>query len=316
MMTAPSPIAPAQPPRAAAPGSTWSATADRVLGNIVEIPAAILVAAEVVVLLCGIVARYVLHQPLTWSDELASLLFLWLAMLGAVIALRRGEHMRMTALVWHCKDGGRDFFDALGVAAGLGFLILVTVPAYHWASEEAFITTPAMEISAAWRAAAFPIGVGLMISFSLLRLVTRTNLVHAALALAIVGAVILVFWWLGPTLRSLGNLNLAIFFVGVVGVSVFSGVPIVFSFALATFGYLALTTRVPTATLVGRMDEGMSHLILLAVPLFVFLGLLIEMTGMAKAMVRFLASLLGHVRGGIVLRADRRHVLGVWHLRL
>ena len=50
---------------------------------------------------------------------------------------------------------------------------------------------------------------------------------------------------------------------------------------------------------VGRMDEGMSHLILLAVPLFVFLGLLIEMTGMARAMVGFLASLLGHVRGGL-----------------
>ena len=50
---------------------------------------------------------------------------------------------------------------------------------------------------------------------------------------------------------------------------------------------------------VGRMDEGMSHLILLAVPLFVFLGVLIEMTGMAKRMVAFLASLLGHVRGGL-----------------
>jgi tripartite ATP-independent transporter DctM subunit len=47
------------------------------------------------------------------------------------------------------------------------------------------------------------------------------------------------------------------------------------------------------------MDEGMSHLILLAVPLFVFLGLLIEMAGMARAMVAFLASLLGHVRGGL-----------------
>jgi tripartite ATP-independent transporter DctM subunit len=47
------------------------------------------------------------------------------------------------------------------------------------------------------------------------------------------------------------------------------------------------------------MDEGMSHLILLAVPLFVFLGLLIEMTGMARAMVAFLASLIGHVRGGL-----------------
>ena len=38
---------------------------------------------------------------------------------------------------------------------------------------------------------------------------------------------------------------------------------------------------------VGRMDEGMSHLILLAVPLFVFLGVLIEMTGMAQRMVAF-----------------------------
>jgi len=47
------------------------------------------------------------------------------------------------------------------------------------------------------------------------------------------------------------------------------------------------------------MDEGMSHLILLSVPLFVFLGMLIEMTGMARAMVGFLASLLGHVRGGL-----------------
>ena len=105
--------------------------------------------------------------------------------------------------------------------------------------------------------------------------------------------------WLQPLLKPLGNLNLVIFFVGVVGFCVFAGVPIAFAFGLATFGYLALTTGTPLMVLVGRMDEGMSHLILLSVPLFVFLGLLIEMTGMARAMVAFLASLLGHVRGGL-----------------
>ena len=83
------------------------------------------------------------------------------------------------------------------------------------------------------------------------------------------------------------------------GFCVFAGVPIAFGFGLATYGYLALTTGTPLMVLVGRMDEGMSHLILLSVPLFVFLGLLIEMTGMARAMVAFLASLLGHVRGGL-----------------
>src|SRR5208283_3927229 len=65
--------------------------------------------------------------------------------------------------------------------------------------------------------------------------------------------------------------------------------------------------------LVGRMDEGMSHLILLAVPLFVFLGQLMEMTGIARAMVDFLASLLGHVRGGLhyVLVAGMYLVSGI-----
>jgi tripartite ATP-independent transporter DctM subunit len=275
------------------------ATLDRALGLLVEIPAAILVVAEIVVLFSGIVARYVFHTPLVWSDELATTLFLWLAMLGAVIALRRGEHMRMTALIAKLAPERRAFFDALAVAAGLAFLVLIAYPAYEWAYEEGFIVTSAMEISASWRAAAFPIGVGLMIAFSLLRLATRTSLAHALGALAAVAAVIAAFWLAGPMLKTLGNYNLIIFFVCVVGVCVLSGVPIVFAFALATIGYLALTTRVPVMTLVGRMDEGMSHLILLAVPLFVFLGLLIEMAGMAKAMVRFLASLLGHVRGGL-----------------
>ena len=72
---------------------------DRILGRAIEIPAAILVGLEIVVLLAGVVSRYVLHQPLVWSDELAAILFLWLAMLGTVIAYRRGEHMRMTAFI-------------------------------------------------------------------------------------------------------------------------------------------------------------------------------------------------------------------------
>ena len=68
---------------------------------------------------------------------------------------------------------------------------------------------------------------------------------------------IAVFWLAQPWLRPLGNLNLIIFFVGVVGVCVFAGVPIAFAFGLATFGYLALTTHTPLMVLVGRMDEGM-----------------------------------------------------------
>jgi tripartite ATP-independent transporter DctM subunit len=272
---------------------------EALLGLMVEIPAAILVTAEIVILFTGVIARYVLHQPLIWSDELASMLFLWLAMLGAAVAFRRAEHMRMTAVIGSVTPAVRFYLDAVATCAALAFLLLIIHPAYDYAYEESFITTPALQISNTWRAAALPVGIGLMALFALLRL-ARDGDLRTLLAAALSVAVIIALFWLAqPVLRPLGNLNLVIFFVGVAGFCVFAGVPIAFGFGLATFGYLALTTHTPLMVLVGRMDEGMSHLILLSVPLFVFLGLLIEMTGMARAMVAFLASLLGHVRGGL-----------------
>jgi tripartite ATP-independent transporter DctM subunit len=278
---------------------SWLVRLDRILGTLVEIPAAILVVAEIVVLFAGVVSRYVLHAPLIWSDELASMLFLWLAMLGAVVAFRRSEHMRMTALVASAGPRMRAYLDLVAICAALAFLLLIVHPAYEYASDEGVITTPALQISNAWRAAALPVGTCLMALFAALRLVRFGDFKLVLLAALSVAVVIGLFWLAQPLFRPLGNLNLVIFFVGVAGFCVFSGVPIAFGFGLAIFGYLALTTRTPLSVLIGRMDEGMSHLILLSVPLFVFLGLLIEMTGMARAMVAFLASLLGHVRGGL-----------------
>ena len=272
---------------------------DRAIGLLVEVPAAFLVVAEIVVLFIGVVSRYVFHSPIVWSDELASILFLWLAMLGSVVAFRRAEHMRMTAVVSMTRPATRPFFEAIAVTVSVGFLVLTIEPALEFALEERFITTPALEISNAWRAAALPIGIGLMLVIGILRLFEMPQRRSMLAALAVVAALGVAFYLAGPLFRPLGNYNLLLFFVGVVGALVFAGVPIAFTFGIATFGYLALTTRLPVIVLIGRMDEGMSHLILLAVPLFVFLGLLIEMTGMARAMVGFLASLLGHVRGGL-----------------
>lgn len=272
---------------------------DGALGWTVETVAAMLVLVEIGVLFSGVVARYVFHQPIIWSDEFASILFLWLSMLGAVVALRRGEHMRMTAMVDSLSPRGGALMETIAIAASLAFLGLIAHPAWEYASEEAFIVTPALEISNVWRAAAIPVGVALMIVVALLRLVRIGKARDVAIALAGTVAVALAFWLARPLFAEAGKFNLVIFFVIVVAATVFSGVPIAFSFALATFGYLALTTTTPMIVMVGRLDEGMSHLILLAVPLFIFLGSLIEMTGMARAMIVFLASLLGHVKGGL-----------------
>lgn len=56
--------------------------AGKVLGWTVERIAALLIVIEICVLFSGVIARYVLHRPLIWTDEVTSILFLWLASLG------------------------------------------------------------------------------------------------------------------------------------------------------------------------------------------------------------------------------------------
>ncbi|HEX9238212.1 MAG TPA: TRAP transporter large permease subunit [Xanthobacteraceae bacterium] len=290
-----------------------TATIESSVGSAVEIAAAGLVIAEIAILFGGVISRYVFDRPLVWSDELASTLFLWLAMLGAVIAFHRDEHMRMTACVGMLPGPARALLDSLATGASLAFLLLIAWPAFQYASDELPITTSALQITDAWRAAALPAGIGLMIVFALSRLTRAASAKAIILSLGLIALVVALFWLGAPLFHRLGNLNLLLFFVGVVAAAVFAGVPIAFAFGLAIFGYLALATHTPLMVLVGRMDEGMSHLILLAVPLFVFLGLLIEMTGMARALVGFLADLLGHVRGGLhfVLVAGMYLVSGI-----
>ena len=290
-------VASAPSPRRA--GRRWLSRAGHLLSACVERIAAALVVLEVVILFSGVVSRYALHSPLTWSDELAAILFLWLAMLGAVIAMWRGEHMRMTAFVGKATPATRAFLDVLALAVALAFLGLIMWPAFEFASEEQVIVTPALEISNAWRASALPVGMALLIVTSVIRLSETADWRLVSKAVGTIVAIALVFYLARPLFAQLGKINLIVFFVGLVGAMVLAGIPIAFVFGLATFAYLSLATTVPLPVMIGRMDEGMSHLVLLSVPLFIFLGLLIEMTGMARALVAVLANLLGHVRGGL-----------------
>jgi TRAP-type mannitol/chloroaromatic compound transport system permease large subunit len=117
--------------------------------------------------------------------------------------------------------------------------------------------------------------------------------------LAVVAVIAGALWLAQPALMAMGNYNLIVFFVLLIGVCVAGGIPIAFAFGTATMAYLALATNAPLMIVVSRMDEGMSSLILLSVPLFVLLGSLLEMSGLAKTLIDFMAALLGHVRGGL-----------------
>ncbi len=232
-------------PSLAVPASPrgWAARLDAGIGTVVGMVSAGLVVVEIVILFAGILARYVFHRPLVWSDELASILFLWLAMLGSVLAFRASEHMRMTALVSKASGSLRRFLELIALFATVAFLLFILQPAIDYVQDEAIVSMPALDISTSWRAAAMPIGIALMIATSVLRIGLQSR-GEAVLALAIVVAMCGIMVLLQPTLIGLGKLNLIIFFLGVVPLTVFAGVPIAFSFGLGDASAISRSRRI------------------------------------------------------------------------
>jgi tripartite ATP-independent transporter DctM subunit len=281
-----------------ATGHRALAIIDRCLAVVIEAPAVVAAVAEVFLLLIGVLSRYVFQSPIIWSDELASIIFLWLAMFGAALALQRGQHMRLSYIVGRLPASVRAVAEVLALGLPVLFVVLTFSAALDYADDQSFIETPALGWSGLIRAAALPVGLLLIAVAGVVQMLHRRAR-DVLIAAAVLLAVGLVLWFAGAPLKAMGNWNLVVFFVGLLGLGVMAGMPIAFCFAMATTAYLLTTTSTPVSIVIGRLDEGMSSLILLAVPLFVLLGQLMEMTGMARVLVAFLSALLGHVRGGL-----------------
>ena len=239
-----------------------------------------------------------LHHALVWTDELATIIMLWLSMLGAVIAWRRSEHMRLTALARAIGGRASQWFDAT-VALIVAAFALEMLPA----SQKLFVddlidVTPVLNLPRSWIIAAIFVGMALLLVLSITRLLEiDRGIVLRVFAVSVV--VVAAFFFARPFFATLGNINLVIFFFFIVGGAIAIGTPIAFAFGFGTLTYILFATKVPLEVVVSRMDEGASNIVLLAIPMFILLGYLIVSGGIAQRLVAALASLVGHLRGGL-----------------
>ena len=264
-----------------------------------EIVAAGLVALITCVLLMGVTSRYVFSLPVVWIDEVASISFLWLAMLGSAIAIDRNEHLKLTLFVGMMPQRLRSFVQCFAMLIVAAFLIAMAWPAIDYAIEESYVTSAALNIPNSWRVSAIAFGIIAMALLALRQAYREGTATDLVIGVAIIAALGAAFWTMMPVFKGLGYLNILIFLLVIVAFCLVCSVPIAFCFGMGMLCFLVFSTSVPTIVMVGRMDEGMSSLILLSVPIFVLLGCILDATGMGKAIVDFLASLLGHVKAGM-----------------
>jgi tripartite ATP-independent transporter DctM subunit len=265
----------------------------------IEALSAVLMVGIVLMLFGGVVARYVFSHPIGWIDEAVSIAFIWVAMLGSVLAMHRNEHLRLTMFVDMLPERLRSYVHAFALVAIAAFLIGLIGPSIEHVESEWIMTSMALEIPSGIRVSAIAAGMILMLAIIAVYALKTVPLHSLVTAVVGVGAFVGLCTWFAPQLAELGLLNILFFLCALVALCLVAGVPIAFCFGCGVMAYLAFTSTVPLVVIVGRIDEGMSSIVLVSVPIFVLLGCVLDATGMGKAIVDLLAALIGHVKAGM-----------------
>lgn len=114
-----------------------------------------------------VISRYVFHHPFDWPEELARFLFVWVALLGAALALKRGAHFSIEALVKRFSMRWR-LTIALSINIIIGiFILIVTIKGLELAMRVKEQLSSGMEISMTLPYLAVPVSFAIMFKYIL-----------------------------------------------------------------------------------------------------------------------------------------------------
>lgn len=86
---------------------------------------------------------------------------------------------------------------------------------------------------------------------------------------------------------------------GLFAVLVALQIPIAFAMGLSSMAVIGFTQPVPLTIVVQRIGSGLDSFVLLAIPLFVLSGHLLNRGGITDRIFEFAAAMVGHIRGGL-----------------
>jgi tripartite ATP-independent transporter DctM subunit len=250
----------------------------------VDAIAALLLAADLCVVLLSVFYRYVLAAPIEWSDDVARGLMVALSFFGAAGALARNENIGVAFFVQKLQPRMRERVEALAA-----LIVLVTAASVAWYAIALGRFTTGQTTGS---------GLPLEITFYPMAHLFRRRMwdVATALLVAVAAAGVAYAWSSLATggTSSSGPPMLAAFVGCVIG-----GVPIGFALALSALIFIWLEGALPGMIFAQQMARGIDNFVLLAIPFFILVGYLMEANGMSVRLIALLERLVGRVRGGL-----------------
>ncbi len=267
-----------------------------VLLQLTDAIAAVLLAADLAVVIYSVLARSLFTAPVEWADDVARGLMVASAFFGAASALARGENPGVVFFRALLPQAWQDAADDVGAAL---VLIVAAYVAFH-AIELGWITAgQTTGAGLPLELTFYPMGLGAacMTAFAAEILFERNwwRILRAvAILAAISGVFLLGDAFMPDAMPSPGALMLVGFALTLAG-----GLPIGFALALAALIFVWTEGSLPGVIFAQQMARGIDNFVLLAIPFFILVGYLMEANGMSVRLIELLQHLVGRMRGGL-----------------
>jgi TRAP-type C4-dicarboxylate transport system permease small subunit len=137
----------------------------------IKVLMAALITGMVVLIAMQVCFRYVLNEPLAWTEEVARHLMIWSALLGAAVAYRRKGHLGMDIIVTHLPPQGQRIVEVLLQVISIGFFGILVIHGIPLVERTMRQFSSAIRIPMGYIYLAIPVGSALILLFAIEKLV-------------------------------------------------------------------------------------------------------------------------------------------------
>ena len=135
----------------------------KVYRNFEEILGSVLLIAMCLVAVNQVASRYCFSSPFSWTEEVCTILFVWITFIGASLALKSSEHFAVEVIVDKLPARLRVPLKFLSCILVILFSAMILWFGIRFAGKGIDSITPALEIPRAVPYAAVPVGGLLML---------------------------------------------------------------------------------------------------------------------------------------------------------
>jgi len=131
--------------------------------RVVQVTLVGMVAIMTIIIIIQVFMRYLFLYSLSWSEEVARYLMIWVAFLGASLALKYGFHIGIEFVITRIPEKARVHVNLLAKLSILVFLIFFTIGGFQvsWAVRDQ--DSPALLFSMGYAYLSAPVGGVFMI---------------------------------------------------------------------------------------------------------------------------------------------------------